>query len=104
MYIELRQEIESLVQELQTLKYRFEDIVKTFEIVRDKANKTEEEVRKIKEELEKQKAKPLSERQLEVLKLREQGLKVEDIAKQLNISRCYVSKILSVIRKKGYDI
>jgi DNA-binding NarL/FixJ family response regulator len=47
--------------------------------------------------------RPLSEIQRKVLEMKRSGLKSCRIAYALNISESYVSQILKVLRKKGFD-
>jgi DNA-binding NarL/FixJ family response regulator len=49
------------------------------------------------------KPRPLTEIQRNVLEMKRSGLKSCQIAKTLNISESYVSQILKVLRKKGFD-
>lgn len=50
------------------------------------------------------KQRPLTERQKQVLELLKQGFTHEQIAEQLNVSRSYVTNIVSILRKKGCEV
>ena len=63
-----------------------------------------EEMLKFLVEINSRRQRPLTERQKQVLELKKQGLTDQQVSEKLGISRSYVTNIVRVLRKKGFEI
>jgi DNA-binding NarL/FixJ family response regulator len=54
--------------------------------------------------ISKTRKKTLTVRQQQVLELKKQGLKDKEVSERLGISRSYVTNIVGMLRRKGYEV